>query len=669
MPAGQQDIELFLGDDSNYVKLPNVGGVEISSSEIGSQHYWRFGTDGSLTLPGGNTRLGTVMGSDAIIANSDTTFGVIAQGTSGSAALVWIEDSENFGTSNIAAVYTNPANLRTVRIATGANGDLGPRFWDFGTDGGLTLPAGGTILDTVPTPGITRTKYTGSAAYDVDWYPTASVIETGIVTTISESYEGDADYSFQYVGYFKAPATGTYTFAIFPDDSGRFWIGPNALTGYTAGNANISIPYYARGTTTTSLTADEFYPIRLQWNNDSGPGSVYFRWSNNQGQVVETDSLTGVVFADLGHTAITANNDIELKTNSGTVSWQFGTDGVLNLPDDIGDIKRNGASVLPASNLPIVEITATSTPGYYYGQGNITINVSSTTTPTAVGVLMTSAIDGGYIPANIWVGTNTTGSQTIHYTGWGSGSHYIAQAYVTNTAGTAYSAPVVGQSDYCFAKGTLITLADGTTKPVEQITYADRIMTWDLDNARFTHSRPMWIKKAETADWYSRYTFSDGTELKLVATHRIFNKQAGKFTSPVNAILQKYLTGNNLPVKDETPVGTVSFNSAGEEVTLVSKEHVWETVEHYSLIVDYHMNTFANGIMTGHAQSSIYPIMDMKFVKDDRTVRDISEFEGIPKRFVKGMRLQEQDFDMDYIRNVRDILLSKEIAFSQVKAA
>ena len=342
--------------------------------------------------------------------------------------------------------------------------------------------------------------------------------------------------------------------------------------------------------------------------------------------------------------------------------WTFSTSGVLNLPDDVGDIRRNGASVLPASNLPSVEITATSTPGYYYGQGNITINVSSTTTPTAVGVLMTSAIDGGYIPANIWVGTNTTGSQTIHYNNWGSGSHYIAQAYVTNTAGTAYSAPVVGQSDYCFAKGTLITLADGTTKPVEHITYADQILTWDLDNGKFTSGRPMWIKKAETADWYSKYTFSDGTELKLVATHRIFNKQAGKFTSPVNAILHKHLASINYPVKDETPVGTISFNSAGEEVTLISKQHVWQTVEHYSLIVDYHMNTFANGIMTGHAQSSIYPIVDMKFVKDQRAIKDISEFAGIPLRFVTGMRLPEHNFDMNYIRDVCNILLSKEVS-------
>jgi hypothetical protein len=54
MPAGQQAIDLFLGDDSNYVKLPSAGGVEISSSEIGAQHYWTFGTDGSLTLPEGS---------------------------------------------------------------------------------------------------------------------------------------------------------------------------------------------------------------------------------------------------------------------------------------------------------------------------------------------------------------------------------------------------------------------------------------------------------------------------------------------------------------------------------------------------------------------------------------------------------------------------------------
>jgi hypothetical protein len=51
MKAGQQAIDLFLGDDSNYVKLPSTGGVEISSSEIGAQHYWTFGATGALVYP------------------------------------------------------------------------------------------------------------------------------------------------------------------------------------------------------------------------------------------------------------------------------------------------------------------------------------------------------------------------------------------------------------------------------------------------------------------------------------------------------------------------------------------------------------------------------------------------------------------------------------------
>jgi hypothetical protein len=69
MKAGQQAIDLFLGDDSNYVKLPDTGGVEIQSLEeinIRSENAinidinlsdstlrrWTFGEDGNLTVPG-----------------------------------------------------------------------------------------------------------------------------------------------------------------------------------------------------------------------------------------------------------------------------------------------------------------------------------------------------------------------------------------------------------------------------------------------------------------------------------------------------------------------------------------------------------------------------------------------------------------------------------------
>jgi hypothetical protein len=48
-------VDLFLGDDYNYVKLPGDGetayGVEIGTNGPGGANTWRFGTDGSTTFP------------------------------------------------------------------------------------------------------------------------------------------------------------------------------------------------------------------------------------------------------------------------------------------------------------------------------------------------------------------------------------------------------------------------------------------------------------------------------------------------------------------------------------------------------------------------------------------------------------------------------------------
>jgi hypothetical protein len=57
-----------------------------------------------------------------------------------------VEDYASIGTSNIAAVYSNPVpGSGVVRIAVGQNGGAGPKLWDFDQTGNLTLPAGGTI--------------------------------------------------------------------------------------------------------------------------------------------------------------------------------------------------------------------------------------------------------------------------------------------------------------------------------------------------------------------------------------------------------------------------------------------------------------------------------------------------------------------------------------------
>lgn len=159
----------------------------------------------------------------------------------------------------------------------------------------------------------------------------------------------------------------------------------------------------------------------------------------------------------------------------------------------------------------------------------------------------------------------------------------------------------------CLIAGTLITLADGTKKPIEEITYDDNLLVWDFFNGCFTSAKPRWIKIKQTAEVYNKLTFDNGATLGLVGEgdtqgyHRIFNKQANMFTH----------TG--VP---ETPDGTITFAEDKSEPVLVSQELVNDTVDYYNIITDKHFNLFANGILTSCKCSNMYRIENMKYVGD-----------------------------------------------------
>lgn len=78
-------------------------------------------------------------------------------------------------------------------------------------------------------------------------------------------------YSVEWFGLFYAPITGTYTFYLTSDDTSVLWIGNNALSGYTTGNALFYTLYvYTEVTATISLTAGTYYPFRFQYGAGGG---------------------------------------------------------------------------------------------------------------------------------------------------------------------------------------------------------------------------------------------------------------------------------------------------------------------------------------------------------------------------------------------------------------
>jgi hypothetical protein len=239
-------------------------------------------------------------------------------------------------------------------------------------------------------------------------------------------------------------------------------------------------------------------------------------------------------------------------------------------------------------------------------------------------------------------GTSNRGDNTVSYTAdyefW---THMVTvQAYVVDSRGyTFYTEPVLWDvpQSVCLVEGTQITMSDGTYKSIEDIQHGDLIRVWNFDLGEFSEAQPIWIKYAQEISSHDRFTFSDGTVLDTVG-HFMFNKEAGKFT--------KF-------IEDTTPVGTTTFNEQGEEVILLSKERVRESTRYYHVWTQYHLNLFANGILTSHRFNNIYPIVDMKFVKDDRVLRDVNEFEGIDEKYIAGVRLREQprEYTAEYIKD------------------
>jgi hypothetical protein len=171
------------------------------------------------------------------------------------------------------------------------------------------------------------------------------------------------------------------------------------------------------------------------------------------------------------------------------------------------------------------------------------------------------------------------------------------------------------------------------------------LSVWNFDLGEQSEARPLWVKRAQTANDYTLLKFSDGSELRTVG-HHIFNKQAGEFT--------KIAT-------DDTPVGTITVNEQGEEITIVSKELVKATVDYYNIWTQYHLNAYANGVLTGNRYCNIYPVVDMKYVKDSRALRSAEEFAGIDEKYILGMRLQEQTFTLPFMQTMVDRIEALDI--------
>ncbi len=158
--------------------------------------------------------------------------------------------------------------------------------------------------------------------------------------------------------------------------------------------------------------------------------------------------------------------------------------------------------------------------------------------------------------------------------------------YVVAYYRAAHTCPSPG----CFASGTMITLADGSQKPIEEISSDDQILSWDFFTGEYVSQNiSILVDHGEAEYKVTNLAFSDGTSLRTIADHGLFDIDQNKFVYifPENC---KSFIGHRF-VKQ-------SVNNEYDVVELVDAYVTEEVTNAYSITAAYTSNAFASGLLT-----------------------------------------------------------------------
>ena len=143
---------------------------------------------------------------------------------------------------------------------------------------------------------------------------------------------------------------------------------------------------------------------------------------------------------------------------------------------------------------------------------------------------------------------------------------------------------ITSASFACLTGDMLITLADGSQKRIDQMTLDDKVLSWNPDARQLEADEVTYTDSTENNEHteYDVWTFSDGTIVKTVHRHRLYN---------VERQAMVYM--------DEWKIGEHAINIKNEHVELINHENIKEEVQHYTLFTK-NQNYFVNGLLSGN---------------------------------------------------------------------
>lgn len=134
----------------------------------------------------------------------------------------------------------------------------------------------GKIKGSAYLSGLLGIRYVGYFEDNFNWFSTATTHgDTNTLTQINDFTSNDDFYSWEWNGFFKPSSSEIYTFYTSSDDASYLWINNTLVVnnGGLHGNNEQS--------GTISLTANTYYPIKIQFGENSGGDIITVSFSTD----------------------------------------------------------------------------------------------------------------------------------------------------------------------------------------------------------------------------------------------------------------------------------------------------------------------------------------------------------------------------------------------------
>lgn len=178
-----------------------------------------------------------------------------------------------------------------------------------------------------------------------------------------------------------------------------------------------------------------------------------------------------------------------------------------------------------------------------------------------------------------------------------------------------YRCPAI-KNNACLIPGTHITMADGTQKAIEDITYEDELLVWNFYEGKYDKSKAAIIFNHGTCDnTVIDLMFEDGTAVSIVNLHQFFDADENKYVN-VAADTVEALVGHRF-----VKIGENGYSA----VKLVEYNIRQENTGAYGIISSGHYNIIAEGMLTTDFETQDTGLFNYFDVGEKLTYKNVNQ--------------------------------------------